>query len=84
MKNSSPKKGRSSPKREGRASPAKSRPSTSIMEDDPRENAELQHQMREMDAENEHVKNMLIGLNEKLTVFNDLKVDVENHKAMLQ
>ena len=40
--------------------------------------------MREMEAENEHVKNMLIGLNEKLTVFNDLKVDVENHKAMLK
>jgi hypothetical protein len=37
-----------------------------------------------MDVENEHVKNMLIGLNEKLIVFNDFKHDVENHKAMFK
>ena len=44
---------------------------------------ELQHRIKELEAENEHVKNMLIGLNNKLVVFNDFKTDVESHKAML-
>jgi hypothetical protein len=32
----------------------------------------------------EHLKNTLIGLNEKLTVFNDLKKDLEQAKHMLR
>jgi len=32
--------------------------------------------------ENEHLKNTLIGLNEKLTVFNDLKKDLDDNKTM--
>jgi cell shape-determining protein MreC len=32
--------------------------------------------------ENENLKNILNGLNEKLTVRNDLKSDVEHHKKM--
>jgi hypothetical protein len=31
----------------------------------------------------EHHKNLLIGLNEKLTVFNDVKQDLETHRYML-
>ncbi len=31
----------------------------------------------------EHHKNLLIGLNEKLTVFNDLKHDLESKKQMI-
>lgn len=30
----------------------------------------------------EHLKNTLIGLGEKLTVFNDLKLDLEQNKTM--
>jgi hypothetical protein len=50
----------------------------------PEDVGELQHRVLELQAENEHVKNMLIGLNEKLVVFNDFKQDMENHKAMLK
>jgi len=32
---------------------------------------------KRLKVENEHLKNTLIGLNEKLTVFNDLKQDLE-------
>jgi len=45
--------------------------------------------LENMDIENksllnevEHLKNTLIGLNEKLTVFNDLKKDLEQSKTM--
>lgn len=33
--------------------------------------------------ENEHLKNTLLGLNDKLIVFNDLKEDLEAHKQLL-
>ena len=34
--------------------------------------------------DNEHLRNTLIGLNEKLTVFNDLKTDLEQHQSLLE
>lgn len=34
---------------------------------------------RALVIDNEHLRNTLIGLNEKLTVFNDLKTDLEQH-----
>lgn len=37
-----------------------------------------------MNAEIEHLKNTLIGVNDKVLVLNDLKLDIQNHKAMLQ
>ena len=33
--------------------------------------------------EEERLKNILNGLNEKLTVFNDLKTDVDQHNQMI-
>jgi len=38
---------------------------------------------RALVIDNEHLRNTLIGLNEKLTVFNDLKSDLEQHKWMI-
>lgn len=40
--------------------------------------------MLELETDNEHVKNVLIALNEKLLVFNDFKQDVANHKQFLK
>lgn len=34
-------------------------------------------------AENEHLKNTLAALHDKLLVFNDLKRDLQSHKDML-
>ena len=34
--------------------------------------------------EEERLKNILNGLNEKLTVFNDLKTDVDQHNKMIK
>jgi hypothetical protein len=34
--------------------------------------------------EEERLKNILNGLNEKLTVFNDLKQDVDQHNQMIR
>jgi hypothetical protein len=72
------------------ASPKKSRPSTAALEnasrgaraydDLPTDTTDLQHKVLELEADNEHTKNILIALNEKLTVFNDFKQDVVNHK----
>ena len=45
---------------------------------------QLRHRILEMNAESEHDKNMLIAVNVKLNVFNDLKLDVNNHKVMLK
>jgi hypothetical protein len=39
----------------------------------PQDFGELQHTVLELNAENEHVKNIMIGLNEKLLAFNDFK-----------
>jgi hypothetical protein len=80
QKTSSPKKSRPS---ESKESP--SRQSLLNAYNNQSEDAgELQHQVLELNAENEHVKNIMIGLNEKLLAFNDFKQDVENHKAMLK
>jgi len=38
---------------------------------------------KRLKVEVEHLKNTLIGLNEKLTVFNDLKKDLEQSRQML-
>jgi len=38
---------------------------------------------KRLKVEVEHLKNTLIGLNEKLTVFNDLKKDLEQSRFML-
>jgi hypothetical protein len=38
----------------------------------------------ELEARAEHLTNLLVGMNDKLHVFNDFKQDVENHKAMLK
>lgn len=38
---------------------------------------------KRLKVEVEHLKNTLIGLNEKLTVFNDLKKDLEQARNML-
>ena len=75
-------------------SPKKARPSTSGLEnvsrasraydDLPRDTADLQHKVLELETDNEHVKNVLIALNEKLLVFNDFKQDVVNHKQFLK
>lgn len=43
---------------------------------------DLKHQ--ELQIDNENLKNILNGLNEKLTVYNDMKADVERHNAMLK
>ena len=32
----------------------------------------------------DHLKNTLLGLNEKLIVYNDLKLDLSTHRQMLQ
>ena len=41
-----------------------------------RENADLHMDLKRSQAEEEHLKNLLIGLNEKLAVFNDLQNDL--------
>lgn len=38
---------------------------------------------QELHNEVEHLKNTLIGLNEKLIVFNDQKQDLEQHKTFV-
>ncbi len=43
-------------------------------------NCNCQHLQNEVD----HLQNTLLGLNEKLIVFNDLKRDLATHKQMLQ
>lgn len=40
-------------------------------------NADSEIENQKLRVELEHHKNLLIGLNEKLTVFNDLKQDLE-------
>lgn len=47
-------------------------------------NEELQFALKEKDIELQHTLNMLIGLNEKLEVFNDLKQDKAQHLAMIR
>jgi hypothetical protein len=64
-----------SPRKET-ASPKRSRGSLERSVDFDLENKRLR-------VEVEHLKNTLIGLNEKLTVFNDLKKDLEQAKHML-
>ena len=49
--------------------------STHMMEQ--RENADLHMDLKRSRAEEEHLKNLLIGLNEKLAVYVDLKRDLE-------
>ena len=46
--------------------------------------SDLQHNQLELEAKNEHLTNLLVGLNDKLHVFNDFKQDVANHKVMLK
>ena len=48
-----------------------------------RENADLHHELLKSQAQNEDLKNVLIGLDYKLQVFNDLKSDFQQHKDML-
>lgn len=48
-----------------------------------RENAELHMDLKKTQAENEDLKNVLIGLDLKLHVHNDIKLDLEQHKKML-
>ena len=48
-----------------------------------REISELQLDLKEKDQQNEHLMNILTGLNNKLSVYNDLKLDVETHKNLL-
>ena len=55
--------------------------STHMMEQ--RENADLHMDLKRSRAEEEHLKNLLIGLNEKLAVYVDLKRDLEQNKNML-
>ena len=70
---------RPSPSRDSILSPK--RPHTaSKHKTDP--NIEIDNQR--LRVELEHHKNLLIGLNEKLTVFNDLKKDLDQHRGMLQ
>ena len=80
MKTASPKKSRPS---ESKESPSR-QSLLNAYSDQTQDVGELQHQVLELNAENEHVKNIMIGLNEKLLAFNDFKQDVENHKAMLK
>ena len=47
-------------------------------------NDDLQFALKEKDVELQHTLNMLIGLNEKLEVFNDLKQDKAQHLAMIK
>ena len=42
-----------------------------------------EHEYQLMANELDHHKNLLIGLNEKLTVFNDIKEDLEKHRSMI-
>ena len=49
-----------------------------------RDNADLHMDLKKSKAEEEHLKNLLIGLNEKLAVYVDLKKDLEQNKGMLQ
>lgn len=43
---------------------------------------DLEVENQRLRVELEHHKNLLIGLNEKLTVFNDVKQDLETHRYM--
>lgn len=49
-----------------------------------RENADLHQDLLKCQAQNEDLKNVLIGLDYKLQVFNDLKSDLQQHKDMLE
>ncbi len=44
---------------------------------------DLEVENQRLRVELEHHKNMLIGLNEKMTVFNDVRQDLETHRYML-
>ena len=65
-------------------SPSRASRASRAYEEVPKDVGELQHKVLELEADNEHVKNVLIALNEKLLVFNDFKQDVANHKQFLQ
>lgn len=41
-----------------------------------RDNASLHIDLKKSQAEEEHLKNLLIGLNEKMAVFTELKTDL--------
>ena len=58
------------------------RPSTSMTTQPPVQNGPTEYEHEKLQQELEHHKNLLIGLNEKLTVFNDLKQDLDSHKTM--
>ena len=47
-----------------------------------RENSDLHLDLKRSQANEEHLKNLLIGLNEKLAVYVDLKKDLEQNKGM--
>lgn len=49
-----------------------------------RENADIHMDLKKCQLENEGLKNVLIGLNTKLHVHNDLKTDLEQNKNMLE
>ena len=48
-----------------------------------RENNDLHLDLKRSQHNEEHLKNLLIGLNEKLAVYVDLKQDLEQNKNML-
>lgn len=68
---------RQSPSRDSICSPK--RPYTSKRSKNP----DLEIDNQGLRVELEHHKNLLIGLNEKLTVFNDLKQDLDQNRSML-
>jgi len=45
---------------------------------------ELLRSVSEKEVELEHLKTIIVGLNEKLKVTEDITADLENAKAMLQ
>lgn len=46
-------------------------------------NPDLELEIERLRIEEERLKNILNGLNEKLTVFNDLKTDVDQQNQMI-
>ena len=64
------------------ASGSPKRPNTSMNQQPPAQNGPTDYEHEKLQQELEHHKNLLIGLNEKLTVFNDLKQDLDSHKTM--
>jgi hypothetical protein len=71
----------SSPKRTTTREVRVTRFSNYMMEQ--RDNASLHMDLKKSKSEEEHLKNLLIGLNEKLAVYVDLKKDLEQNKGML-